>query len=146
MNPIIAKTEFGKPYCPDLPRLHFNISHSGDYQAIAFAPFPIGIDIERLSRFERLPNLEKFVLRFYHKSESEHILSLPSNEQPLETLKIWTRKESYVKCDGRGFRIPMNSFNTFECGDFRELFFDGDALCTLCIAVEKGSIDTKRNS
>ena len=38
----------GKPFLPDHPGFHFNLSHSGDLVAIATGPHPAGIDIERI--------------------------------------------------------------------------------------------------
>ena len=43
----IHRNEQGKPFCPQLPQLHFNLSHSGPYLALAFDSQAIGIDIER---------------------------------------------------------------------------------------------------
>ena len=39
--------EYGKPYIPALPDMHFNISHSGRWIVCAVDSKPIGIDIEK---------------------------------------------------------------------------------------------------
>jgi hypothetical protein len=36
----------GKPYLPDYPGIYFNISHSGDYVAVALSCHPVGIDVQ----------------------------------------------------------------------------------------------------
>ncbi len=40
--------EYGKPYIPALPDMHFNISHSGRWIVCAVDSKPIGIDIEKM--------------------------------------------------------------------------------------------------
>jgi 4'-phosphopantetheinyl transferase len=42
---IFAQNEYGKPYLPDFPNLHFDISHTRNALAIAFSKKPSGIDI-----------------------------------------------------------------------------------------------------
>jgi len=38
--------EYGKPYSPDYPKYHFNLSHSGDMILIGIASSPLGVDVE----------------------------------------------------------------------------------------------------
>ena len=46
--PKIEKTVGGKPFFPDFPSLHFNISHSHGAAVVAIHDQDIGIDIEKL--------------------------------------------------------------------------------------------------
>ena len=43
----------GKPAFAKEPGLHFSLAHSGLMAAAALAPFPVGVDIERLDGFPR---------------------------------------------------------------------------------------------
>ena len=46
----IERNAHGKPYLPGHPQICFNISHSGEYAACAFASIPIGMDLQQHRR------------------------------------------------------------------------------------------------
>lgn len=106
-NLKVAFNEFGKPYYPDLPNFHFNLSHSGNYVVFAIDDKEVGIDIQKIVK------------------EKEKVISKVLNEKELETLKykkakdyarLWTYKESYVKYLGQGLNkdiknIDLNSLD-----------------------------------
>lgn len=46
----IERNVHGKPYLPGHPQICFNISHSGEYAACAFASIPIGMDLQQHRR------------------------------------------------------------------------------------------------
>ncbi len=52
----IERNVHGKPYLPGHPQICFNISHSGEYAACAFASIPIGMDLQqhRRAAWERM--------------------------------------------------------------------------------------------
>lgn len=52
----IERNAHGKPYLPGHPQICFNISHSGEYAACAFASIPIGMDLQqhRRAAWERM--------------------------------------------------------------------------------------------
>lgn len=58
--PRVARTEAGKPWFPELPRLFFNLSHSGGLILCGVGRAPLGVDIERLR--PRRPGLARYVL------------------------------------------------------------------------------------
>lgn len=95
----------GKPDLVD-ERLYFNVSHSKEWIVAIFGEEPVGIDVEYIERI----NIEE-VFNFFSVDE---ILSIKSKSK-LERLNyfydIWTLKESYVKCLGKGLFIPFNSFS-----------------------------------
>ena len=103
----IEKTVEGKPFFPFNNDLHFSISHTKEFIAIAINDKPIGIDIERTRKYNK-----SLVNRFFHPSEIK-ILEETKEEQERDILftKIWTLKEAYVKCTGTGI---ANSFNIFQ--------------------------------
>jgi 4'-phosphopantetheinyl transferase len=120
-------TEYGKPYFPELPDAHFNISHSLGYAALAISNAPVGVDIERLSRVERIKDRGRFAARAFAKDELENVGGA------LDFLDIWTRKEAYLKLDGRGLAIGLRSFSVISQSEvkFIQPYFDGEALCTV---------------
>ncbi len=97
--------EHGKPSCPQLPKLHFNISHSGDMLIIGISDTPIGIDIERqrerkqetfatiAKRFMPEPQLQAFLGRNCPKQEFYDCWSSCEAIIKLQGLSIWQAKE-----------------------------------------------------
>lgn len=100
----IKKTEFGKPYIDSLEEFKYNISHSGDYVAIAYGDDDIGIDVEQLREKDI-----KIAKRCFHSDEVDYILR-DDEGQDERFFKIWTGKEAYLKYTGQGINVPLNSF------------------------------------
>ena len=46
--PPIRTTSLGKPYFPDHPDVHFNLSHTAGAVLVALSDRPVGVDIERI--------------------------------------------------------------------------------------------------
>lgn len=105
-NIQFVRNKFMKPYLNGYPQFNFNISHSGDFVLCAVDNKPIGIDIEKI----RPINYSKIIKRFFHTNELNYIL----NQNPVLQLnhfyEIWTLRESYVKCCGKGLSISLKSF------------------------------------
>lgn len=105
-NLILNKTEQGKPYIPGEEGFFFNISHSGEYVAIAYGDSPVGIDLEGIREKDL-----KVAKRCFCEEEYLYILAGKSDEeQSRRFFEIWTMKESYLKCLGTGINVPLNSF------------------------------------
>lgn len=96
----VAKDEWGKPYLEDCP-LFFNISHSGEYLAIAVSKEPVGVDIEG-ARVVKEGTIRKVV----QPQEQELI----GTERAHDFLRLWTLKESFLKAEGKGLRIPFGDY------------------------------------
>lgn len=106
----LAFGEWGKPYFPAFPQLHFSITHSGDTWMCAFGDKPLGLDyqIARPCRKEALSR------RFFHPLEQEYLKAHPDAFFPL-----WSAKESYIKYTGRGLSQGLPTFSLVdERGDF----------------------------
>ncbi len=95
----IFKGRYGKLYIRDRS-YDFNISHSDDYVVGIISKYDIGIDIENICNVSK----EK-LRRFFCKEEINYCNSA------IDTCKIWTLKESYLKCIGLGLNVPLNSFS-----------------------------------
>jgi 4'-phosphopantetheinyl transferase len=92
-------TPTGKPELTASP-WQFNVTHSGDWGAIALHPQqPVGIDLETI---RPLPNALDLARRFFCPAEAEAIAALPPASQAAAFFTLWTRKEAYLKATGAG--------------------------------------------
>ena len=56
--PAVARTAEGKPWFPQYPQLHFNLSHSRGLALCGAGECPLGVDVERVRpRREGLPGM-----------------------------------------------------------------------------------------
>ncbi|MCR5213053.1 MAG: 4'-phosphopantetheinyl transferase superfamily protein [Eubacterium sp.] len=89
-------------------RAYYNISHSGDYVAVAVALKPCGIDIE----FKDDKDF-KISQRMFNKEDQCYICPDGDSLEAQDRFRdVWTIKESYVKCLGKGLSIPLKSFTS----------------------------------
>lgn len=98
--------EYSKPDFADC-RFHFNISHSGSKVMCAVSPFEVGCDTEKMCRRER-----DTAKRFFTDEECRIIGEYASpDEKDRAFFRLWTLKESFMKCTGFGFHLPLNAFS-----------------------------------
>lgn len=97
--PRICADNNGKPYFPEFPDIHFSISHCKIAVMAVIDSEKVGCDIEMFQH--DFPN-EAIDLAF---SSHEKTSILNSEHPETEIAAIWTRKEAFVKRDGR---IPDN--------------------------------------
>lgn len=103
---VYAYGEGKKPYLPGAEGFFFNLSHAGEYVLCAVSDEDIGCDIEETAR-----DGMAIARRFFSREEFEMIEAQPSRkEQDEQFLRYWTLKESYVKCSGRGLKMPLEDF------------------------------------
>ena len=95
--PPVARAPQGKPWFPDHPEVHFNLSHSGELALCGVGEAPLGVDVEELR--PRRPGLDRYVLS---RTEFEWYAGQGGGWENLYTL--WTLKEARVKCLGTGLR------------------------------------------
>lgn len=86
-----------KPYLASHPWLHFNISHSEEFAAIAISRKKVGLDIEYMSKDFNFTSLLPDV---YNDDETLIIQNAIDKKNTFYTL--WTRKEAFVKALGKG--------------------------------------------
>ncbi|WP_124067751.1 4'-phosphopantetheinyl transferase superfamily protein [Clostridium sp. E02] len=98
--------KFGKPFLMKYPNIHFNISHSGDWVIIGFSNHIIGVDIERVQKYEK-----EIANYCFTKIEKDYLYSAGESEYLNRFVEIWTLKESYIKYIGKGLSIDMRSFS-----------------------------------
>ena len=99
---VLERTEHGKPYAVGLP-VHFSISHTGPWVALAVSEEPVGIDAERVR-----PVTEKLARRICTETDWTYLLAgrdsfdPEDGEQRLRFFRIWTAKEAWFKREGTG--------------------------------------------
>lgn len=89
----IETGENGKPFLKDHDNVFFNISHTESGVTVIADKSPVGIDIQDV-----LDVKEKVIERCFSEDESETIHSSDCPEK--EFTRLWTLKESAVKCNG----------------------------------------------
>ena len=105
----------GKPYLEDVP-FYFNLSHSGEFVICAYDNKPMGADIQL--KKNKIPSR---LNKIFSEQEMKRYSILNEKEQKDFFYNIWTRKESLIKCDGRGLRIPLNEISVTD----DDICFDG---------------------
>lgn len=114
---VVKRSKYGKPFLPDYPELQFNISHSGEWVVCAIGYCNVGIDIEKIQNFDMSMAKNTFT-----RNEYEWLQRLNSQERIRAFYQLWTLKEAYVKCQGKGMSIPFNSF---------EIVFTDNEVCLI---------------
>lgn len=99
--PEMARGPQGKPFFPDLPQYHFNVSHSGTLALCAVGDEPVGVDLQVVR-----PRREKFLDRLL--SPEERIWLRERWDSPEAFTQLWTLKESVCKYSGRGLTQPIS--------------------------------------
>lgn len=95
-----------KPFFSNAPELQFNLSHSDTQVLAALSDHPVGCDIEKIRPIDL-----KLAKRFFHEDEYAAIAAGNTEaERQRLFFRYWTLKESYMKCTGLGFRLPLDSF------------------------------------
>ncbi len=104
----IATDAYGKPFLPDYPHLHFNVSHSQGQALCAIGyGVEVGCDIEW-----RDPELacHHVARRLFAASERAALATLPDAHWTEGFFNCWTRKEAYVKALGLGLSYSLDAF------------------------------------
>ncbi len=98
--------KYGKPMLSKHMGIHFNISHSDEWILCGVSDAPIGIDVEG-----GMKDVLPIAKRFFTEDENKYINSKLLCNQYDAFYKIWTLKESYIKCVGKGLLISLDSFS-----------------------------------
>ena len=106
--PAIALTATGKPYLPDFPNVHFNITHCDGLVACAFDHHEIGLDAELPGYFPEV------LIGRALSDEEKHCLITAGSDECLRQecfYRFWTLKEAYVKKSGIGVDTDLKAFS-----------------------------------
>ncbi len=117
----VVYDENGKPSVEGTDKKwYISITTTGDVMLAALATNPIGIDGEHLPRFSDPENKIDYVAiaeRFFSDEESDYVRD--GSDSTERFVKVWVRKEAYVKCAGK----TLADFPNFSV-------VDGDKLAT----------------
>ncbi|MBR2284530.1 MAG: 4'-phosphopantetheinyl transferase superfamily protein [Ruminococcus sp.] len=136
----LAYGEHGKPYLPEHPELHFNLSHTVGAAACLVSQAECGVDIERVRTMR-----ENVLRRAYSPAEQQLVLSAPEPERDMLFTRLWTLKEAYVKALGTGIAYPLatadfsgftlsgaySQVDMYSCR-FRQYLIRGELLLSVC--------------
>jgi len=94
----IIINKYGKPYLNN--NLYYNISHTANIIVIAVSNNEIGIDAELLTR-----KISDTLINKYFKNEYENTFDI---------IKLWTKKESFVKYLGKSMFTEIKNIKIKE--------------------------------
>ncbi|PWK05286.1 4'-phosphopantetheinyl transferase family protein [Tumebacillus permanentifrigoris] len=102
-----VKNDYGKLFLNrEAQPIQFNLTHSGQLIACAFAPLLIGVDVEEAQKdyLSVMPTV-------FTPDEQDYVRQATTSELQIKAFcRIWTRKEAYVKAVGKGLSISPDSF------------------------------------
>lgn len=140
----------GKPFLPDYPDIHFNLSHSGTKALCVISDYEVGCDVETIKCADM-----KLAGRFFSSVENEELKKCSSKEEQDRLFyRIWTLKESFLKAVGSGLSIELASFSIIlknhgisvaqsvdrYCYLFKEFELDPDYCFSLCVRNDKENV------
>ena len=138
--PELERQAGGKPFFPQRPDLHFNLSHSGGLALCGAGTAPLGVDIEAIR--PRRAGLARYICS---PEEYAWYERLGGDWESLYT--IWTLKEARVKCTGEGLRqrpeaIAVPLIGPGQTGELEGLVFrsyagDGWLGAVCCVPPEE---------
>ncbi len=109
----IAEGPCGKPWLPRRPDVHFSLSHSVSKVMCATADRPVGCDVQ-----ETAPRDLHIARRFFSAAECDRIFAQETEAARQDMFfRIWTLKESFLKCIGLGLALPMDAFSVIPEGE-----------------------------
>lgn len=96
----MAESSFGKPFFPDFPTVHFNLSHTGGAVLVGLSDQPVGVDIEKIRPVS---------LRAMRK-----IAGVTSEKAFFQS---WVRREARSKRSGTGIGTMMEADTPLQAGE-----------------------------
>lgn len=136
--------DYGKPGIKGRKDMYFNVSHSEKYVVCCLDDNPVGIDVENIVPID----FKSFAEGFLSIEEENYILGENTlDKKIIRFYEIWTLRESFVKCVGKGLSIPLNEFY-IQCNRkenvnlvsekfnskyfFKKMFIDINYIMSLC--------------
>jgi 4'-phosphopantetheinyl transferase len=88
-----------KPRCQAGAGWDFNLSHAGDYVALATGRGAVGVDLELIRPVRHMAGL---VERYFHPDEAAAWRSVAAARQEEAFFVLWSAREAAMKCAGLG--------------------------------------------
>lgn len=136
----------GKPRFSRAP-VCFSLSHSGERGMCVMSDREVGCDVEKTGGDHMA------VARRFFSAPELSMLEKCKTEGEREELfcRLWTLKESFIKCTGEGLSLPLDSFSVVDDGEiikilhtdsgeyaFFEKDLEGDYRYALCVKLDRG--------
>lgn len=101
----IITDAFSKPKFADFP-VYFSLSHSEERVMCIMSELQVGCDVEKNHPIDL-----RIARDFFFEDEFRVIEACTTQkEQMAMFFRLWTLKESFMKCTGLGVRLPLDSF------------------------------------
>ena len=115
----VVYNDRGKPSIEGAKK-YISVTTTGEKMIVAISDTPVGIDGEYLPRYEGKTDYSMLADRFFSGEESEYVRAGATvADEKDRFMKLWVRKEAFVKCSGKG----VADFPNFSV-------VDGDKLLT----------------
>lgn len=97
--------DYKKPFFTN-GNVYFNLSHSESRAMCVMADRPVGCDVEKIADIDL-----DIARNFFFSKELDTIENCTAQTEKYDTFfRLWTLKESFMKCTGLGFHLPLNEF------------------------------------
>ena len=124
-DPVFRYTEQGKPLLCGHEDIHFNLSHCDEAVACAVSHNPVGIDVETYHHYSQ-------ELMTMTMSEEEQRQILSAERPDVVFTRLWTMKESLLKCTGEGISDHLPTLLAASPPYQVRTIVDSRYVCTLC--------------
>lgn len=101
----VSQEAGGKPFLPEFPDIHFNLSHSGDYVCCAIGNEPVGADLQKYTSVK-----ERLAKRFFTEKDNQMLAACGEEQREKLFFRMWSIKEGYIKFTGKGMSQGLDSF------------------------------------
>ncbi len=129
--PAVDFIKKGKPVLPDFPDFHYSISHSGEWAAAASSGLgPIGVDIQKISRFDA-----RVMKKCFAADDIALLEEAEETEKDALFTRLWTEYEAVLKVFGGGL-LSLSKDTYADARDNVTLFHpDAPEEYALCVAI-----------
>ena len=106
----------------------FNVSHAGDYVAVAVRRGPVGVDVELVREVREMASI---VARYFHSDECSAWQALDENLREEAFFVLWSAREAAMKCAGLGLARGMAVTRVgpeIVCGNVGQAEVDGEPI------------------
>jgi 4'-phosphopantetheinyl transferase len=106
---LFAENSHGKPRLLEPAcRLRFNMSHTDGLTMVALClDAELGIDVEAV---RDIADRESIAAMHFSQPENAALDAEPEHEKTAAFFRCWTRKEAFIKANGAGLSIPLDTF------------------------------------
>lgn len=103
----IIFNEHGKPSFDSDIKFKFNLSHSGTRAMCVMSEYEVGCDVQQMLEVKM-----KIAKRYFSDAEYAFVKNSKTEAEKMNAFyRIWTLKESYIKCTGFGLSLPLKRFS-----------------------------------